>query len=212
MAIVVPNSALLTLRWSSTTRPWMNVIGVLGSGALPPITQALVDAVHTGITTSAGFISLLAQLADTVVYESTALRSIALANQPEFVSAGAPVGGASATEMLPLNVAACVTIRTAFAGKSFRGRTYFSGFSEAANDATGRQNAAVNTAIFNAMTSINSILATNGMTIAVVSRNAEARTIPAKTFPARPGVATPVQSFQARNTKWESQRRRTGRD
>jgi hypothetical protein len=210
--LVIPNAALITLNWSGETRTWKNVIGAVGTGALPVIDQTLANNLFTGISTAAGFVNLLALLANTVVFESLTIRDIHAPNLPEFTSAGTPVSGGGTDDCLPLNVAAVVTIRTALAGKSFRGRNYFSGFSEAQNDATGRQLPAVNTAIVGAMTSINSILAGHSMTVAVLSRPSDAVTIPAKTTPARVGQGTAVSAFVARNTKWESQRRRTGRD
>lgn len=210
--LVVPNAGLLTLNWSGETRTWHNVIGLVGQAALPTFDQALAEGLFTGISTAAGFVSLLARLAPTVVFESLTIRDIHLPNRPEFTSTGTPVSGGGTGDCLPLNVAAVVTVRTALAGKSFRGRTYFSGFAESENDAQGRQSAAVNTSIVSAMTSINSICAGHSLTIGVVSRPQDAKTIPAKTITSRAGQATAVQSFAARNTKWESQRRRTGRD
>lgn len=210
--LVIPNAAMLTLQWSGETRTWRNVIGLVGTGALPVIDQALADALFTGISTAAGFVNLMALLAPTVVFERIAIRDIHAPNLNEFTSQGTPLSGGGTGDPLPLNVAAVVTVRTALAGKSFRGRTYFSGFTETQNDTQGRQSAAVNTAIVGAMTSINSILAGHSLTVAVLSRPADAHTVPAKTTPARVGQATAVSSFVARNSKWESQRRRTGRD
>ena len=210
--LVIPNAALLTLNWSGETRTWRNVIGMVGVGALPTIEQGLASALFTGISTAAGVVNLLAELAPTVVFESITIRDISAPNRAEFTSAGTPVSGGGTGDALPLSVAAVVTIRTALAGKSFRGRTYFSGFTEAQNDAQGRQLPAVNTAIVGAMTSINSILAGHALTVAVLSRPRDAKSIPAKTITAKVGQGTAVQSFIARNNKWESQRRRTGRE
>jgi hypothetical protein len=210
--LVIPNGAMLTLNWSGETRTWKNVIGLLVTGTPPTFGQALANTLFTGISTSAGFLSLLALLAPTVTLENLTVRDLRSPNQPEFTSSGVPVSGGGTGDCLPLNVAAVCTVRTALAGKSFRGRTYFSGFSELQNDAQGRQSAAVGTAIVAAMTSINSILAGSSLTVAVLSRPRDASTIPAKTITAKVAAATAVQSFEARNTKWESQRRRTGRE
>lgn len=210
--LVIPNAALVTLVWSGETRTWRNVLGAVGTGALPAIDQALANALFTGISTAAGFVNLLALLAPTVVFETLTIRDISGPNRAEFTAAGTPVSGGGIGDALPLSVAAVVTVRTALAGKSFRGRTYFSGFTEGQNDATGRQLPAVNTAIVGAMTSINSILAGHSLTVAVLSRPRDAKTIPAKTIAAKTGQGTAVSTFIARNTKWESQRRRTGRD
>jgi hypothetical protein len=210
--LVIPNAAVLTLNWSGEARTWKNVIGMVGTGALPTIDQALADALFSGISTAAGFTGMLAHFANTVVFESVSVRDIHGPNLAEFTSAGTPVSGGGSLDALPLSVAAVVTIRTARAGKSFRGRTYFSGWDEASNDATGRQVAFVNTSAQGAMVSINSILAGHSLTIAVLSRPTDAVTIPARTTPARTGQATAVSAFVTRNSKWESQRRRTGRE
>lgn len=210
--LVIPNAALLTLNWSGETRTWKNVIGCVGTGGLPTIDQALANALFTGISTAAGFTAMLAHFASTVIFESISIRDIHAPNLPEFTSQGTPVSGGGTLDALPLSVAAVVTIRTAKAGKSFRGRTYFSGWDEASNDAQGRSVGFVNTSAESAMTSINSILAGHSMTVAVLSRPQDAKTIPARSIPARTGQATPVSAFITRNNKWESQRRRTGRD
>lgn len=210
--LVISNAAVLKLRWSGPSRTWLNVIGLIGNPALPTIDQALANAMHAGIAGAAGFQSLISLLASTVIFEGITLKNISVANQAEFVSVGTPLGGAGALEVLPLSNAAVVTVRTALSGKSFRGRTYFSGFDEGQNDATGRQAAAVNVAVVAAMTSIDSIAAGHTMRLAVLSRPQAARTIPARDIFFRPGTATVVSSFVARNSKWESQRRRTGRE
>jgi hypothetical protein len=210
--LVIPNAAVMQLRWSGATRTWRNVIGILGTGTLPAINQALADTLHAEIGAAANWSALMALIADSNTWEGITLRSISTPSQPEFTSTGTPLGGGSLSETLPLNVAAVVTIRTAFAGASFRGRTYFTGFGEAQNDALGRHSTAVSTAIQGAMVSINSVLAGHGMTVAVLSRPRDAATIPAKTILAKAGTAAAVNAFVVRNTKWESQRRRTGRE
>jgi hypothetical protein len=139
------------------------------------------------------------------------VRDLRTANLPEFESSPQDVPGTGTGDVLPLNVAACLTLRTALAGKSFRGRQYFSGFTEAQNDAAGRVAPAVNTAIKNLFDNFGNAMVAHGWTPAVLSRPADAVTIPAKTTPARVGQGNPITASIARNLKWESQRRRTGR-
>lgn len=208
---VVASAAQLTLNWSGATRTWQNVIGCRALNTMPTVDQALAETLFTGIRGSANFTALMALMAPTVIFESIGIRSLNTPNQAKFTSTGTPLAGGGTGDMLPLSTAAVVTIRTALAGKSFRGRVYFSGFDEAQNDANGRSVAGVNTACSGAMVAVNSILAQNGLTVAVISRPRAGVTIPAVTRPAVTGGATPVSAFDTRNTKWESQRRRTGR-
>lgn len=72
---------------------------------------------------------------------------------------------ASGDSLLPPQVAACVTWRTAQAGRRFRGRTYLCGFAENANGTGGYMNSAVAaelevsaTALINALEAINTPL------------------------------------------------------
>lgn len=210
--LVIPNAAILTLRWSGLTRTWRNVIGVQGISTLPVIDQALANTLHTEIMAAANIPALMALMSDNTIFEGIVIRDISGPNRAEYVSTGTPLAGGDATDPLPLNVAACVTVRTAFAGRSFRGRVYFSGWAESQNDANGRAVAGVGTAATNALISINSVLAGHGMTVAVLSRPRDAKVIPAVTITAKGGTSAPVTGFASRNTKWESQRRRTGRD
>jgi len=187
------------------------VLGLKAIGAFPTIDQALANQIHTIVNTSLTNSGILTHLASTVTFERVGIRSLNAASQPEFTSTGTPTAGGASLDVLPLSTAACVTIRTALAGKSFRGRTYISGFGEEANDASGRILAAANDAAANLIAQINQNLAPAGFTLAVLSRPADAKTIPEKTIPARVGQGNAMTSALVRNTKWESQRRRTGR-
>lgn len=209
--VVIPNAMTMTLNWSGETRTWSNVIGCMGAPTLPTIDQTLANALMTALGSQANFVVLLGQLAPTVVLESVSIRDISAPNRAEFTSTSTPLAGGGTGDPLPLNVASCVTLRTAGAGKRFRGRIYFSGFTEAANDATGR----MSTAAFNASTSgaqgIFAAVAAHGLQMAVLGRPRAAVTIPAVSRPALDGIATAVSGLVTRDQKWESQRRRTGR-
>ena len=207
----IPNGAFLKLEWSSTTGTWSNVLGLVGAPQLPTIDQAFADAMHTVVSSALSGSGMVPLLANTVVFERVKVRRLDIANQAEFASNGTPVSGAGTGDMLPLSLAVCVTLRTALAGKSFRGRTYLSGWDETQNTATGRTNAAANTAAKQFIDNIFVNSFAQGVSIAVLSRNSPAVTIPAKTIPARAGQANPITASLVRDTKWESQRRRTGR-
>lgn len=210
-ALVIANSAYIKLLWSGPSRNWLNVIGAQGNPTLPAINQAFADSLFAAIKANANVQALFPLLPTTVSLTGIAIRDISVANRAEFTSTGAALAGSGTGDPLPLNTAACVTLRTAGAGKSFRGRAYISGFNEAQNDATGRIAAAANTAASNFLAGMNAALVANSLAMAVLSRPRDAKTIPAKTIQAHTGFSTPVTAFVVRNTKWESQRRRTGR-
>lgn len=78
-----------------------------------------------------------ADISNDVVLSRVTLRDIREAALPEY-SATCTATGSDATDPLPLMTSLVVTLRTAKAGRRYRGRVYLPGWSEAANDATGR--------------------------------------------------------------------------
>lgn len=210
-ALVIPNAGMLTLQWSGSQGAWNNVLGLIGVPALPIFDQTLANGIFADVKTAATNSALMSNMATTVVLEGVKIRSLSVANQPEFVGAGTPLAGGGTGDMLPLSVAACITIRTAFAGKRFRGRVYLSGWDELMNDASGRQAAAVNTTGVAFLQGLAGALLARSMDLAVLGRPRDAVTIPAKNIVALSGIVNRQTVFVARNSKWESQRRRTGR-
>lgn len=209
---IIANCGQLTLNWSGPSRTWRNVYGVIGNPTLPVFDQTLANALFTGISSVFGTSGLGPLLSDLAILESITIRDLHVANSAPITSTGTPVGGGGTGDMLPLNTAAVVTLRTAFAGKSFRGRSYITGFTEAVNDVNGRISTAANTAAVAFVQGIVGQLTLHGMGMAVLSFPRDAKTIPAKTRPAFAGMGNTVTGLQARTTKWNSQRRRTGRE
>jgi hypothetical protein len=210
-ALVIANTVLIRVMWSGGGRAWQQVLAARGNPGLPVVDQALADALSTAWGAQMSAAGMLPLLSSGVTFTGLSVRDISAANKAEFVSGAGEMSGTGVGDLLPLSVAACITLRTAGAGKSFRGRTYFSGFIEAENDASGRMSAAVNTSCVSLLNNFNTQLGAHTLALAVASRPADAKTIPAKTMPARTGQSNPTTSILARNTKWESQRRRTGR-
>jgi hypothetical protein len=219
-ALVVSNAALVTLRWSYAGRAAVNVLGA-SVGGTTTINQALANTLDAAIKSS--FTSILAgQISSQATLQSVGIRDLRTANQAEFVGVSAATPGTAVGDPLPTGNAACITLRTARAGQSFRGRCYLGGFTEAANATTATIDAATNTACVNFVTSIGTTFSGNGLTLAVVSRPAERKTVVTTVFhadgttdvdtqstEARTGTVTPVTSILARNVAWDTQRRRS---
>lgn len=205
-SLVVPSAVQLRLHWTMNGVDCFNVLGGAVAGGFTA-SQAIANALGTAILgrfTSSGLAALCATTTSLI---SVGLRDIRVANQPEFVSVAAAVPGTGAGNPLPNHVAAVVTLRTALAGRSFRGRAYFGGFIVAENTAAGAIVAALNTALVSFVTGAQTDMAASAITLGVVSRPfAGAAGPPVR--PARPGVVTPVTGIIARDTKWDTQRRR----
>lgn len=208
---VIDNAGQLVLNWSGPQRTWKNVIGLTTISTFPTFNQALAESIFTAIRNASSTTALMTHMATTTILESVSIRSLAAANQPLYTSTGVPLAGGGAGDSLPLSVAACVTIRTPLAGKSFRGRVYLSGWDEGENDASGRITGAANAAAQAFMSGLDQAIQAENLVVGIISKARDAVTIPAKTIPSKNGFVTARNLFLVRDTKWESQRRRTGR-
>lgn len=199
-SLVVPNAGVLRTLWAQGgVLTAINVYGVVNSGNVS-ITQALTNTIGTAIKSSFASTTYNAALGTAVSLANIGLRDIRSANQPEFLDSGAAVNGTAAGDLLPPQTALCITLRTASAGRRFRGRTYLWGFTEAVNSAAG---AAVGvTVAVNFVSAIKSALQASGLDLGVLSRpNPNAN-------PLNPGFVTPVTTIVTRDLVWDTQRRR----
>lgn len=216
----IPAGAEVKLYWSLNAQLAMNVIGVEITGN-PSFGQALADTIGAAI--KATFTANLApQIATSNSLVRVGIRDLRADHLPEFRDSGAAVAGTGAGDAMPGQAACCVTLRTAGAGKSFRGRTYISGFTEAANGASGLILAAASTAAVTFMQVVNQNLTSNGMRMAVLTRPQDDVVITKTTTPLggpaevkvlshqtqKPGAVHTVTAFESRNAFWESQRKR----
>jgi len=198
--LVVANAAQMRIIWSLSGQLYaLNVLGVVNAGGIA-ITQALTNTV--GAAVKAGFTSSTHNqvIHTTVALASVGLRDLRSANTAEFLDSGAAVAGAGTGDILPLQVALCITLRTAFAGRSFRGRVYLCGFNETSNGATGVITATSNAVAF--VTAIKAALVSSSLDLGVLSRPRVAPLVPSA------GFITPVTSIVARDAVWDTQRRR----
>lgn len=169
-SLVVPNTVLVRLIWSQGGVPSaVNVLGGLVAGGLV-VNQALANTVGSAIKAALTTSGLGAQLGTTIALANVGIRDIRGANLAEYTDTGAAVAGTGAGDILPPNVAACCTLRTGFAGKSFRGRVYFFGFTEASSGSLGTAISAVPTAVEAFVAAAGTAMGASGITHAVVSR------------------------------------------
>lgn len=206
--LVISNAAIVRLIWSRAGAPYaVNVIGAINSG---PATfgQALADSLDSAIKTVFASSGFQARVSTDVELSQVGVRSIATASQPEFLGANAAVAGTNAADPLPAQTALCVTLRTALAGPSFRGRVYLPGWSEASNDTDGACAAADATDAADFINAVSGSMSGLGLTMAVLSRPRAASVIPAVTITAKSGFATAVNAALVRDRLWDTQRRR----
>lgn len=198
--LVVANAAQMRLIWALGGQLYaLNVLGVVNAGSVA-ITQALTNTIGNAIKSNLSSSGLVAQVHTTVTLANIGLRDIRTANTAEFIDTAGAVAGTSAGDLLPPQTALVVTLRTAQAGRSFRGRTYLPGFGEGVNTATGTMTSTAAAVSF--LTAIKASLITSGLDLGVISRPNPDRVPPSS------GFITVVTSIVARDAVWDTQRRR----
>lgn len=206
--LVIASGAVIRLIWSRAGAPYaVNVLGAVQTGA-PTFNQALANSLGSAIKTRFTSSGFAARVSSDISLSQVAVRNIAIANQGEFVDAGAAVPGTAVGDPLPGQVALAITLRTANAGPSFRGRVYLPGWSESSNDTDGTCLSADGAAGLAFVSGIQTDMFLNGLTNAVLSRPRDASVIPAKTIEAKAGFATQVTAAVLRDLAWDTQRRR----
>lgn len=198
--LIVPNAAQMRLIWAHSGQLYaLNVMGVVNAGNIA-ITQALVNAVGAAIKTGFGTSFLNAAVSSAVQLTNVGLRDIRTPNTSELIDTGAAVAGTAGTDFLPPQTAFCVTLRTAFAGRSFRGRCYLPGFAEVQNTAAGVNTDPSTATAF--VAAIKAALISNALDLGVISRpNPDAT-------PPRVGSINTVTAIVSRDGVWDTQRRR----
>lgn len=202
-ALVVPNAAVLRLIWSLSGQPYaVNVLGV-NKNAVSTITQTTVNTLGAAIKTSFSSSGLAGVVGTAVSLQSVGLRDINSANQPELFDVGAAVPGTAVGDLLPPQIALVVTLRSALAGRSFRGRCFLTGYAESANGATGQASAGAGTASSGFTVAIAGNLGASGFSLAIISRPAPGASPPRPT-----GMVNNVIAHVVRDLVWDTQRRR----
>lgn len=219
---IIPNCVELRLLWTWAGQGAVNVLHAIAPAGFV-VNQTTTNSLGTAIKASFGS-TWGTVCANTTQLVRVTLRDKRIANAAEFLDTGAAaLGTVVGAEPLPPQTALCITLRTAQSGKSFRGRVYLGGATEADNAAGGVISATGQTAAINFVTGIQTALTNNGsLQLAVATRAAEQTVVNATTthtdgtttvkrlytVQAKAGNATPVTVIQSRGTNWETQRRR----
>lgn len=198
--IPVPNAAEVVVESTLLGQPIINVFGFAlaagGNYTVPTLTSlAGVFAATFPVAMGGNFSAEL----DLVEVRATDLSS---ASGPVVsLSPGTPAYGTLTSPPLPGMCALVMTHRTVQRGRSFRGRTYWSGLVE--EDVVG--NDVIAARLLTIVSSFGTVLSeatAEGHTFGVISRFTN-------NAPRVTGIITPITSSAFRNTRVDSQRRRT---
>ena len=206
---VIPNCIQVVTFWTlEDGRVAHNVLHGRVSGSFTP-TAPVATAIHTGLSTGGAWTALAATLATSTVFTGIALRDLRVANMPQVASTSAFAPGTGAGESLPNEVAAVITLRTAFAGRSARGRIYVPGFAVGSTSAGNLISAGTVAALNGWAATIPTVFTANGLTFALGLPHRLAYVSPAGTPHAeRLATTLDVTSQSMRDNHWDSQRRR----
>lgn len=195
-SLVIPNTVEMRLVYTNGGADYaVNVLHYdaptsfgVDAGSVATIAAAVAVAWDTGA------ISQRDLTADNVSLSRVGLRDLRSPNLPLLESA-VNVAGLAANDPMPQQTACCVTLRTALAGRSYRGRVYLPGYAEGQNDSNGNPVANVRTAAVNFMTDMMSLSqGANTLLLGVASKTLLETNI--------------VTSVEVRDLVWDTQRRR----
>lgn len=210
-AIVIPNCVAVILRWElANAKIVQNILHARVAGGFSA-TATIAEAVRAAITSGSEWTDYAAELHTTTSLLAVALRDLRTANLPLIDSTGSAAAGTATGKALPPEVALAVTLRTAMAGRGFRGRAYLAGFDTAAMnaDGTATSGAVLASSVF--LTHVKTGMNSSAMTMAIAQPARAAYTSP-KTgvaYPARAANVVDVTSIVTRDAVFDSQRKRS---
>jgi len=207
--VIVPSCAQITLSWVlEGGKTAHNVLYGRYSGAFAgTVTQC--NGIMAALTTGAAWTALVPFIANTGGLSTVSIRDVNSANQPIVTSTTGNGVGTSISSALPNEVAAVITLRTALAGRSGRGRVYIPGWATNALGAGNVIAAAAVTALGNWGATIGGAINTQGYVFVLGLKHRIAYTGTTGTIhPDRPATSIPITSTVVRDNHWDSQRRR----
>ena len=206
---IIPNAADITITWGlDGGKQGHNVlVGRYSGGFAGTVAQA--NSIMSGLTTGAQWTALATHNAPIAGIIKVSIRDLNSAGQPLIESNLAGAAGTSSGTPLPNEVAACVTLRTAFTGPANRGRLYVPGFATTALGTGNVMAPATVTAVNNWASIIAGVLNAQGYLwsvghVARASYTGSTGTV----HPARVAGTVPIVTANMRDNHWDSQRRR----
>lgn len=207
--VVIPQCAQIVLDWSLPNGKLAhNVWTGRYTGAFAG-SAAQANAIFGALGTSASFAGLQPLLSTATGFSGVTIRDVNTPNQPLISSTNPGAGGSGAGVPLPSEMAVCVTLRTALAGRANRGRTYLPGFTVADVGAGEIISAALISAVNAWAATWISVLSASGYVLCVGQKARAAYTgSTGAVHPARAASSVPIVTAATRDNHWDSQRRR----
>jgi hypothetical protein len=209
--IVIPTGIEVDLVWNlASGKQVKNVLHGIVAGGFTA-TAAIAQAVYASIIASGAWTAWAAFMHTTSSFAGVNLRDLRTQSMPVVLSTGAATAGTGALLALPPGASLVVSLKTASAGRAFRGRVYLGGLdSGVLVAATGALSGAANTAALNFLTQVQTSCTASGIALALANPARQAYTgRKGRAILARPSTMIAVTSFATRLTALTSQRRRS---
>lgn len=122
-SLVVPSGGQLRVGFQSSNSAVWNVFGLwLGPGAV--VDQGVANELASCVTSAWNTALAAAHVDSQTTLQYIDVRDLRQANLPAYAGTFVPIPGTGVGERTSQSIALCITLRTAKAGKSFRGRVY----------------------------------------------------------------------------------------
>ena len=205
-----PNGVMWRLRWTDPVGTFMNVLHMSYTTA-GPLNPAIADNMLTQLVGLAATTTWLGHLPTTTALVGLDVRDLRAANNPLISSAAVNHPGTAAGNALPPANAMVITLRTAFAGRSFRGRVYLGGLAATTSDVNGHIVAQANTDANVFVQQFGTVCTTAGGNWAILQRYLPPRTSHGGVaLPERQSAVVNVTGTSVRDNIFDTQRRRSG--
>lgn len=206
---VIPNTAEITLSWfQDDGHIAKNILHASYQGVFHG-SQTEADAILTGLNNVPLYNTLAGFMASTGNLGTCQIRDLNVKDAPIISSLAAGRPGTSPGSALPNEVAAVVTLRTAFVGRQNRGRMFIPNWATNALGAGNTIAAPAVTALGNWASIIAGVLQSQGYIFGIGHFHRLAYTSPKGTaHPERPAGLVPITNVTVRDNHWDTQRRR----
>lgn len=208
---IIPNAIEVDLLWNlASGKQVKNVLHAQVGGGFAA-TAGIAQAIYAAIIASAAWTAYKPFVNSNCSFAGVNLRDMRTLNQPVVTSTGGATAGTGAASALPPGVSLIISLRTALAGRGFRGRVYLTGLdSVLLTAATGAASAAGNTAAVNFITAVQTAMTASAATLSIAQPARQAYTgRKGRAIPARAANIQNVTSIVSRLTALTSQRRRS---
>lgn len=208
--LVIPGVIEIVLQWAMANgKNATNVLHAQNT-SVTAIDVARANTVFDHIAASSDWTAYALCLNGSTSLNFVKLRNLDVANQAQFESTSSAILGTGTGGTVPESVALVATLKTGFAGRSGRGRTYLTGFEDGHIDINGHATSGLTAAAQSFMLEVQGALGVAGMSLVVANRAHDSYVSPitGATIPAASAGSHFVESIVVQDNVFDSQRRR----